>query len=143
MRDNMKLSQHAKTIAYYGGILFSIGLIWGGGMAALRGSVPEGLAAIILGILLQLGLKHLEISDRKDPGPDWRRLIVRDDLRDRHRVADREPPVTEYARREEPPATQARSWNRDVHGNDGATLETSTPRFARLLQGIFEEKERI
>lgn len=87
MKIDTKLSQHTRTVFYYCAILLSVGLIWGGGMAILRGSIPEGLVAIALGVLLQLGLQRLGVasSSSTGPAPDWRRLIVRDHSHDMRR----------------------------------------------------------
>lgn len=145
MKNDTKFSQHTRTIFYYCGILLSVGLIWGGGMAVLRGRIPEGLVAIALGVLLQLGLQGFGVasSSSTGPAPDWRRLIVRDHLHDMRRTAATKSRVTELAQSDKKSAKQARMWNRDVRGSDGAILKTSPHRLEQLLLETIEEKEKI
>lgn len=78
MTNNTKRRQRARAVIFYFSMVLSLGLIWGGGMSLLRGGIVEGVIAILLGILLQLGLKRSALgsresrpkSDRRGAGAD-------------------------------------------------------------------------
>lgn len=121
MTRNMKRRQRARAVIYYLSIIVSLGLIWGGGMSLLRGGIVEGIIAISLGILLQLGLKRFRIGERAtSPTPDERGAIAGETVYDAHET-DATASIEgsdETSKQEQQQVFQRQA----ARGTDGATL---------------------
>lgn len=121
MKRNMKQKRRARAVVYYLSIVISLALIWGGGMALLRGEITEGVIAILLGILLQLGLKRYGIGDQtSDLQSDEHAFSADDYVRDVD--LDRAEPVFDPGDDAPERVPQRPSQRRPTRGTDGATL---------------------
>lgn len=121
MKRNTKRKQHVRAIVYYLSIVISLGLIWGGGMSLLRGGVIEGVVSILLGILLQLGLKRYGTGNQaRGPKSDKHALSADNNLRDAD--VDEAAPVMESADDVSEQVRQKAFQRRAARGTDGATL---------------------
>lgn len=122
MKSSTKLSRRVRTIAYYGGMILSVGLIWGGGMSALRESILEGGLAILLGLVMQLGLQRLDMDDGEDANPDSDHFFVRDFLRDAGKKRNVGAPNQGQGPDDERAIDRPQMRRRGGQGTDGATL---------------------
>lgn len=121
MTRNTKRTQRARAAVYYFSIIVSLGLIWGGGMSLLRGGIVEGIIAIFLGILLQLGLKRFRM-DKQESRPKFneRGANTEEQFYDADEMA---ATPTSKDMDETPAQAQQKTFQREAtRGTDGATL---------------------
>ncbi len=116
MTRNTKRTQRARAAVYYFSIIVSLGLIWGGGMSLLRGGIVEGIIAIFLGILLQLGLKRFGMDKQENE----RGANTEEQFYDADEMA---ATPTSKDMDETPAQAQQKTFQREAaRGTDGATL---------------------
>lgn len=121
MTKNEKRTRHARTIVYYISIIISLGLIWGGGMSLLRGAAIDGLIAIVLGIVLQVGLKRSGIGKRENRPKTSERDAVSQEYVYEISEMDATPATDDLE--EAPEQAQNAVFRRQAAGGtDGATL---------------------
>lgn len=125
MTRNMKRSQRARAVVYYSSIIVSLGLIWGGGMSLLRGEIAEGVIAIFLGILVQLGLKWFRIGEQAtSPTSDERGAIAGESFYEAHEAG-----AANSVKGTDETYTQGQQevfQRQAARGTDGATLMVDT-----------------
>lgn len=121
MTKNRKRTPHARTIVYYVSIIISLGLIWGGGMSLLRGATIDGLIAIVLGILLQVGLKWSGIGERENrPKTSERDAVLQEHV---YEISEMDATPKTDDLEETPEQVQNAVFRRKAAGGtDGATL---------------------